>query len=446
MRVCFINPPIEDFYITSVRRQPLGLLYIMAALKKAGHEIFFINGHTPKQKIIAWPQEFGYLRHFLNEKEGFPFKNYYHFGMSYQEIARQVKAIDAEVFFVSALFTTYYAEVDEIINIIRKNKKARIVLGGYHAALYPEYYLKEKDIDFIIAGEGELSAVLLLAALDKKVSDFTDVPGLYFRSGDNIIKTEKKFIDDLDLLAFPAREYLKERDLKIYKKRAVSMIISRGCPHNCKFCSSKDFWGNRYRYRSIENIFAEIKDCILRYKTQMINFEDDNIFLKKEFAVNFLEELTALQKKEQVQLDLTAMNGVSIEGVDEEVLIKMKEAGFSELNLSLVTISADLQRTLGRPFNTDKFDKIVSLARSLAMNVRAYFILGLPEQTRDEIEYTIDYLKKLEVKIFPSIYYKINVPFKEWKAQRSSSFYNETDFLERRDLFALFNKAITVNR
>lgn len=449
MRVCLINPPIEDFYITSIRRQPLGLLYIAAALEKAGHQVELINSHSPKKKIMTWPQQFDYLQEFVQQSDPlkrFPFKNYYHFGLSYQEIAQRIQRSTAEVFFISMLFTTYYEESEKIIQIIRQyHPKAQIVLGGYHAALYPEYYLKEKEINFIIAGEGELSAVALLDALKNRASDYTAVPGLFFKEGAKIVCTEKKFITDLDCLELPARQYLKARDFKVYQKKAVSLVLSRGCPHNCKFCSSKDFWGNRYRYRSIDNVLAEIAHCYQNYQIEMINFEDDNLFLNKEFSLNFLERLIAFQKENSICFDLTAMNGVSLEGVDEEVLVKMKEAGFNELNISLVTVSAELQKTLGRPFSTSKFNEIVLLAKKLKMNVRAYFILGLPEQTKVEIEQTIEYLRAWDIKIFPSVYYKIKAPINEWKVQRSSSFYNETAFFKRQELLFLFNKAIALN-
>ena len=82
MNLIFINPPIEDFYYTSIRRQPLGLLYIMAAAENSGHNVLLINGHTGKKKIMPMPEKFAYLNKFItsnNPDYTFPFKNYYHF-------------------------------------------------------------------------------------------------------------------------------------------------------------------------------------------------------------------------------------------------------------------------------------------------------------------------------------------------------------------------------
>lgn len=427
VNLCLINPPLEDFYSTSIRRQPLGLLYIAAYLKKYGYEIEFINCHSPKKQKIAWPKQFVYLKEFINPPNiniRFPFKNYYHFGLSYQEIERQIKNARAEIFFISAMFTTYYEEVEKIILLIRKNKpQARIILGGYHASLYRDYYLDKLQVE-VISGEGEYAAVKILT-------------GEQYNS--------KYLIEDLDSLPLPAREILKPRDFKVYKQRATSLIMSRGCPNQCKFCSSRDFWGNTYRLRSAGSVIREIEECYEKYGITLFNFEDDNLFLNRVKAQEFLSEFIKYQKDNNLSFDLTAMNGVSIETVDEMIIKLMSEAGFREINLSLVSYSADLQNKLGRPFNSDKFTRIVLTAQKYKMNVRTYFILGLPAQSKTEIDLTINFLQDLKVKVFPSVFYNVYAPKEQWKMQRSSAFFNETEYLSREDLLYYFNKTLALN-
>ena len=139
------------------------------------------------------------------------------------------------------------------------------------------------------------------------------------------------------------------------------------------------------------------------------------------------------------------MNGISIEQLDEEILNLMKQAGFRELNISLVSYSEQLQKLYDRPFNSQKFADIADIAKGLGMNVRSYFILGLPSQTKEEIEDTISFLKSLDVKIFPSVYYNVNTHKDQWKMQRSSAFFNETEHLCRDDLFNLYNRVRLFN-
>ncbi len=134
------------------------------------------------------------------------------------------------------------------------------------------------------------------------------------------------------------------------------------------------------------------------------------------------------------------MNGISIEKINEDIIDIMKECGFNEINISLVTLYEKTQKTCNRPFYSDKFEKIALYSKKRGLNVRGYFILGLPTQTREEIIEIKKLSETLKIKIFPSVYYNIfNKKPDEWKIQRSSVFPNETEYLSRESLINLFN-------
>ena len=236
MKIALINPPIEDFYITGVRRQPLGLLYIAAALIKNGHDVNLINCHSRKKSIMDLPGEYAYLSKYIDHEDRllrFPFKHYSHFGMSWQEIERQIGSVKADLWLVSSLFTTYYQETDRIIEIIRKKHgTVFIAAGGYHASMYPEYIIGNSGADFVIAGEGEIPSLLLAEAVESGMN-FESVPGLIYKGESGIIKNDRSMAEDPDDLPIPARDFLRESDFKIYRKRGVSLITSRGCPNSC---------------------------------------------------------------------------------------------------------------------------------------------------------------------------------------------------------------------
>lgn len=431
MKIILVNPPIEDFYITSVRRQPLGLLYLASVLKNNGHEVELINCHTPKKHFVELPNEFSYLMEFKNRKEKlykFPFGEYQRFGMSREAVDISIKRAKADLFLVSSLFTTYYEEVEEIVGIIKKyHSESIIAAGGYHPSLFPEQFIRRTEVDAVIVGEGESGVLKLIELINN---------GLLEKK--MILRTDK-FISKLDELPFPDRALLKDRDFNFYRKKGAAIVASRGCPNKCSFCTSRMFWGGNYNLRSLDNIIGEIDECVKRYGVEQFNFEDDNLFNNKDRAVNFLDSIVAYQKNNKIKLDLSAMNGVSIENLDKEVIELMSYSGFSELNISLVTSSVKQQKKLGRPFSTLKFSEIALAAKNAGMNVRAYYILGLPNQEKSEILDTINYLSDLNVQSFPSVYYNITEKENEWKVQRSSAFYNETEYLSREDLIYLFN-------
>lgn len=446
MKITLVNPPIEDFYVTGIRRQPLGLLYIAGALKSAGYNPSLLNCHSGKKSVMELPPEFTYLKPYIGNTDPelrFPYHSYTHYGMSWQEIERRIRNSPAEIYFISSLFTTYYRETERVIEIIRKySSGVQIAVGGYHASLYPDYYLASTGADFVICGEGETASVELVRAIESG-GPLRSVTGLVYRENGAVRKNSCMIKPDVSAIPYPARELLSERDFKAYGKNFISMITSRGCPNSCSFCTGKIIWGSGRRERPMDDVMNEISACIEKYRAGIINFEDDNIFPAKNRAREFLESVISAREGKGTFPELTAMNGISLEKVDDEIIQLMKRAGFAELNISLVTHSAQIQEKEGRPFSSEKFRAAAESARRLGMNVRGYFILGLPGQSIDEIDDTVSFLKSIGVKVFPSVYYNIYSPAGEWKMQRSSAFYNESELLSRDDLLRCFNRCFT---
>ena len=442
MKILLVNPPVEDFYITGIRRQPLGLLYIASSLREAGYYTELLNCHTGKKQVLDLPPEFSYLKVYIDHPDPqirFPFKNYTHYGMSWQEIESRIKKTTADLYLISSLFTTYYQETERIISIIRKhNSDALIAAGGYHPSLYPEYFINETGADFIIKGEGEAVAVQLVQALENG-SIPEDVPGVVSRRSSGNEKRLMADAPDIKILPFPARDLLLHRDFRAYRKNFVSMISSRGCPNKCEFCTGRTIWGSRYRNREIDDVLNEIIYCCKKYGADIINFEDDNLFPAKKSAQQLLAGIIEMKERMNIDPEFTAMNGISLENIDEEIPPLMKKAGFNELNISLVTYSYDVQKMNRRPFDSEKFRSIAECAKKTGLNVRGYFILGMPGQDKKEIEDTITFMKRLKIQVFPSIFYNVFSPEHQWKMQRSSAFFNETPELSRNDLIRFFN-------
>lgn len=442
MKITLVNPPVEDFFSTGLRRQPLGLLYIASSLRGAGYDPELLNCHTPKKQVLDIPAELGYLREFINHPDPelrFPFANYAHYGMSWGEIEKRIRDSRSDLYLVSSLFTTYYRETERIINLIRRySPGAAVAAGGYHPTLHTGSFLKSSGTDYVIRGEGEIAAVKLADILNNGGSA-ESIPGVISvkTGGDNYSSMAES--PDVRSLRYSARDLLMQRDFKAYRKIFVSMITSRGCPNRCEFCTGKTVWGNRYRSRGSDDVMREISECAEKSGAEIINFEDDNLFPSKKRAHEFLEAIIAMKEKTGSCIEFTAMNGVSLENIDEDIVRLMRHAGFNDLNISLVTQSAEVQAASGRPFNSDRFRRIAQCAKKEGMHVRGYFILGMPGQSMSEIEDTISFMKGLGIAVFPSVFYNVFSPEGEWKMQRSSAFYNETPDLSRRDLLRFFN-------
>jgi anaerobic magnesium-protoporphyrin IX monomethyl ester cyclase len=468
MKILLIQPPIRDFYQTSIRTQPIGLAYLAASLKTRGHEVEILDCQTEKKRSIPIPSELSYLKDFYPFNDRSPFKlytGYYHFGMDWEEIGQKIKDSKADVFGISSSFTPYHGEALEIAKIIKKwDRKKIVVMGGAHVSCDPEGVLQYPLVDYAVLGEGEVRLLRLLEQIEKgKVKDIEEIDGIGYRKvgttrnrdGAIQIKPIQNFIQDLDSLPHPARELLDLGRYRMRKNRSTMIITSRGCPHGCIYCSTHLVMGTSFRTRTPEAILREMVECKKQFGIQVFDIEDDNFTFDQERAKRLMSLI--IENFGEDRLELSAMNGVSFASLDEELLRLMKRAGFKTINLSFVSASPLTREKMRRPKPTTEFDKILEKAEQVGLNVIAYAILGMPGQTIEEMVDTLIYLMGKKLLIGPSVYYPTpGTPlFERCKKEgilpsycsqwRSSAFPIETREISRLDLLTLFRLARVIN-
>jgi tRNA A37 methylthiotransferase MiaB len=461
MKILLIQPPVQDFYQTSIRTQPIGLAYLAASLKTHGHEVEILDCQTEKKRSIPIPSELSYLRDFYPFDDRSPFKlytGYYHFGMDWEEIGQKIKDSRADVFGISSSFTPYHGEALEIAQIIKKwDRRKIVVMGGAHASCDPEGILQNPFVDYAVLGEGEFRLPRLIEKIEKKdFKEITEMDGIGYRIGGEIrINPLQNFIQDLDSLPHPARELLDLGRYRMRKNRSTMIITSRGCPHGCLYCSSHLVMGTSFRTRTPEAILKEMVECHQRYDIQVFDIEDDNFTFDQERAKRLMSLI--IENFGEDRLELSAMNGVSFASLDEELLTLMKKVGFHTINLSFVSTDPLTKDRMRRPKPTTEFGKILKKAEQVGLNVIAYAILGMPGQTIEEMVDTLIYLMGKRLLIGPSVYYPTpGTPlFERCKKEgilpsycsqwRSSAFPIETKEISRLDLLTLFRLARVIN-
>jgi radical SAM superfamily enzyme YgiQ (UPF0313 family) len=461
MKILLIQPPIQDFYQTSIRTQPIGLAYLAASLKNQGHEVEILDCQTETKKSIPIPTELSYLRDFYPFNDRSPFKlytGYYHFGMDWTEIRKRVEDSKADVFGISSSFTPYHGEALEIARIIKQwDRRKIVVMGGAHVSCDPEDVLRSPFVDYVVLGEAEVRFPQLLEQIRKgKVKNNVDIDGIgYRKDGEIQINPLQNFIRDLDSLPHPTRELLDLDRYRLRKKRSTMIISSRGCPHGCAYCSAHHVMGTSFRSRTPEAILKEMMECQKQYGIEIFDIEDDNFTFDQERAKRLMNLI--IENLGEEKIELSAMNGVSFASLDEELLKSMKRAGFKTINLSCVSTDPSTKERMGRPKAKTEFDEIVEEAERVGLNVIAYAILGMPGQTVEEMVDTLIYLMGKKVLIGPSIYYPTpGTPLFEKCKQddilpphqcqwRSSAFPIETKEFNRLDLITLFRLARVIN-
>ncbi len=468
MKILLIQPPIRDFYQTSIRTQPIGLAYLAASLKDNGHEAEILDCQTETKKSIPVPPELSYLKDFYPFNDRSPFKlysGYYHFGVGWEEIRKRVEDSKADVFGISSSFTPYHGEALEIARIIKERDRRRIVvMGGSHVSCDPKGVLRSPFVDYVILGEGETRFPLLLEQIGKgSAKNVEKIDGIGCRNvgttrnrdGEIRINTVQNFIQNLDSLPHPARELLDPDRYRMRKKRSTMIITSRGCPHRCAYCSAHLVMGTSFRTRSPESIVEEMMTCQKRYGIENFDIEDDNFTFDQERAERLMNLI--IEGFGERKIELSAMNGISYASLDGKLLRLMRKAGFHAINLSYVSADPSTKERMKRPESATGFDTILEEAERVGLHVIAYAILGMPGQTIEEMVDTVIYLMGKKVLVGPSIYYPTpGTPLFErcnregilpphpvqW---RSSAFPIETKEFSRLDLLTLFRLARVAN-
>ena len=302
MRVILASP--ESKVWSSRKHIPLGLGYLAAVLREAGHDVMIYDA-----SIEDYP-----IEHYLDEAEaaGQPYK----------------------VLGVTAA-TPLIEDAWEMAKV-GKRYGMTTILGGPHLTIMPAESLSPEhpQVDYTFKGEAEEGIVAFVDALEQgKRPEEQDIPGLNYRMGDDIyISPVAPMIEDLDSLPFPAHDLFKIDKYTNLQPltdgldphaRSFTILTSRGCPYKCSFCS-KPVTGNTWRGRSVENVIAEWRWVVQDLHATEIGVTDDIWNLKLPRAKDLCRAL--------VQENLNAVPWVTVHGMkvnhtDAELFHLMKAAG-----------------------------------------------------------------------------------------------------------------------
>lgn len=380
-RIMLITPRYTQFK-NDVRRcvTPLGLAYLGGYLEKEGYKV----------KILDIANE-GYYNVEING-------DFVTYGLNDGEIRKKIREFQPDVVGVSCIFSAQAENAKHALKLVKEiDPKILTMIGGSHPT-YDILNVLDKDyVDFVIIGEGELPTSQLLNALNGG-EDLYNIGGLAYKpNGNKVVNNHRQYIENLDDLPFPAWHLLNmEMYFKInlpqnpypVGKRVAQIITSRGCSAKCVFCTTTNFWGNRYRGRSAENVVAEIKELKEKYDIDEIQFTDDNFTLNKKRAMQVLDAIKDLG------LHWCAPQGVAVWALDDELLEKMRGSGCYQLTFA---VESGNQRVLNeivkKPLRLEKVKPLVKKAQEFGISVHSFAICGLPGETIENMQETYDFVK-----------------------------------------------------
>ncbi len=387
MKVCLINPPylLPDNWKGIIRvSQQLGLAYVAAALEKEGHQISMIDCVAEDWKDA-------------HNEDGRKYA-----GLSFAELREKIMDISPDAVGITT-FTSQKWSALQAANIAKDiDKKIVVFMGGPHISVRLEDCLSNENVDFVVMGEGEISTVEAISALQNGNS-LSKVKGIGFKENGRImINGRRELIENLDELPFPARHLLpmekyfeaarSMQTARASNKRWASMITSRGCPYSCIFCSIHLSMGKKWRSRSPENVIKEIEELVSKYGIEEINFEDDNMSLNRQR----MEKICDMVIDRKINIKWNCPNGLRADTLDELLLRKMKAAGCTGIFVAAESgVQEVVDKIVGKGLDLKKVENAVLLCKKVGISVGVFFVLGLPGEKKDDMKKTIEFGRKL---------------------------------------------------
>ena len=312
-----------------------------------------------------------------------------------ESLAPILSAFKPEVIGFSVMSVNY--KISKILAGLAKKKlpDLPVIFGGIHPTIAPEETIQEDCVDIICRGEGEETITEFLASLEKG-EDTSTIKGLWVKSkGKTSRNPVRPLVQNIDSLPFPDREALSRSRLRA-ELYGVNLLSSRGCPFPCSYCQNKyliDLYkgqGNFVRYRSVENIFAEIDEIIRLYNPNRLSFSDESFTLNKEHLREFC---TKYPKKYQIPFLCQTRPDL----VDEETARLLKEAGCDFINMAIESGNPKIRNEiLKRNIPTKKIIEAFSLAHKYGIRTGSFNMIGLLEENISTIWDTINLNKRLQ--------------------------------------------------
>jgi len=390
VRVLLIRPPYTRLKgVGQAPYFPLGLGYIAAVLRKQRFEVKIYHAENPRAKdeCVFTDADLGFDHRsngYHKYKEVIENDSHY----IWQEVRETLKWYQPDIVGVSLLSV----EVASALKISQLSKQycdqCYVVWGGVHPTFLPDDCLKNRAVDFVIRGEGEY-AMLELCQILKKEKDPTEVKGLSFKRNGTIFHAPNRPpIKNIDEIPFPARDavlYLESFDFK----SLGSMIISRGCPFLCTFCSSRNFWDKKVRFRTSEDIIKEITTLQDEYGTKHVMFWDDSLTINREIVRKYCNAII------DAKLKITWKTATRADLVDENLLKLMKKAGCVKLEIGVESGSDRIKNLIRKDVTNDQIKRSFDLINRIGIGSGAFFMAGFPEETIEDLQQTFQLMKEL---------------------------------------------------
>lgn len=362
---------------------PLGIAYLAASLRRAGHIVQVIDAVGEGIAHIGWTSR--------------PYLKYQ--GLPIEAILGRI-APETQLIAISAMFSHEWPHVAEMIAAIRRGfPQTPLVVGGEHATAAWDYILEScREVTCVGLGEGE-ETICDLVEWAEGGRNLETVPGIAYRQGERGVTTQpRRRIRGIDEIPLPAWDLVP---IKTYLTRgfgygvnvgpSMPIMASRGCPYQCTFCSSSQMWTTRYYMRSVTHVVDEIELYLHQYGATNIDFYDLTAIIKKEWILGFCDEIV----RRGLRFTWQMPSGTRTEVLVREVLVKLFETGCRNLTYAPESGSKRTLREIAKRVQLHRMTASIAAAKRAGISLKCNLIIGFPKERRSDMLRTIWFAFKM---------------------------------------------------
>ena len=354
-------PPLANPFFKKNRDKfmPLGLMSLAAVLLQQNISAFI---YEPKIRLLA--------------------------AEDYHKVAKDILKHNPSVIGFSTWCTSYPGIILLVAEIKKLSPNSIVIFGGPQASILPKQTMEKYPIvDYILTGEADLTFPKLIHTLKNKDPKLSKIPGLYFRHNSQIQQNAtSSIVSNLDDLPIPAYHLIP-------KQKAIKLDVGRGCPFKCTYCTTNNFFSKKFRMKSVDRIISEMLQLYGTYKVREFEFTHDLFTLRKNDVLQLCKNLVEIREKKNIRFNWVC--SARIDCIDQEMIFKMKEAGCTSIFYGIESGSEIIQQKIRKNLHLPKAELIADISRKEGMDMHASYIMGFPEETKKDLNLTLQHIFKL---------------------------------------------------
>lgn len=389
MKVLLINPPFHRLKGFGHIYYPLGLGYLSSVAKNLGFEARIYNADVPdiNEKLINSENYSEKIKSHKKYIEALDDSSHY----VWKEISDVIARFRPDIVGITVM-TAKYASAIKVSEIAKGigDSQIKVIWGGPHPTICAKEVIGEASVDFAVSGEGEETFMELLAGLQAGADDFEGIKGLAHKKGGvTQVNAPRELAQDLDVFSFPDRKAMVFPE-RYFTGSFGNMVTSRGCPFLCGYCSAKSIWSRKSRFRSIDSVFLEIRAIRSEFGTKNFYFWDDSFTVNRKRTVEICNKMIA----EQLNISWGCTTRVDL--LDEELLHLMKKAGCDYISIGIESGSERILKLIEKNITVQQIRKAAGMLKQSGIPFEAFFMVGFPDETAEDIEDTFSLMKQME--------------------------------------------------